>query len=176
MLCYNNIGDKMKRQKVLHPFEAVYNEHSKILILGTIASEKSREFGYPYAHPQNRFWRVLSTIFEEEITDYKEFLLKYHIALWDVIKSCEISKSSDSSIANIKVNEIERLLRNSNITTVFTNGRKATELYKKYVFPKTKIESIYLPSTSPANATNSLDKLITQYSIILKYLNHSKNK
>jgi len=166
----------MKKGKIQHPFEPVYNEKSKILILGTIASEKSRELGYPYAHPQNRFWKVLSRLFDEEILDYKQFLLKHNIALWDVIKSCKIEGSSDSSIRDIKVNNITSILKNSNVAVIFTNGRKATELYNKYIYDKTKIKSIYLPSTSPANATNSLDKLVEEYSAILEYLGHSQKK
>lgn len=158
-------------KKVKHPFKPVYSKSSKIIFLGSIASTKSREIGYPYASPKNRFWKVLEIIFNEKVADYKKFLLSKDIALWDVIKSCEISGSSDSSIKNVVVNEVWEVLENSNIKQVFTNGKKADELYNKYVYPKTNIKSICLSSTSPANATKKLDDLVEEYKIILKYLN-----
>ncbi len=158
------------RQKVTHPFGPVYNKDSKILFVGSIASLKSRENGYPYSSPYNRFWKVLEIIFDEKINDYKEFLLKHNIALWDSIKSCEISGSSDASIKNIKVNEIWKITENSNIQAVFTNGKKAYEVYQKYIYPKTNIIATYLPSTSPAYASKKLNDLVEDYKIILKYL------
>jgi hypoxanthine-DNA glycosylase len=158
-------------KKVKHPFKPVYSKNSKIIFLGSIASIKSREIGYPYASPKNRFWKVLEIIFNEKVVDYKKFLLSKDIALWDVIKNCEISGSSDASIRNVVVNEIWEVLENSNIKQVFTNGKKADELYNKYIYPKTNIKSICLSSTSPANATKKLDDLVEEYKIILKYLN-----
>ncbi len=155
---------------VKHPFEPVYNSNSKILFLGSIASVKSREIGYPYASPQNRFWKLMKIIFNEEFGDYKQFLLSKNIALWDVIKSCEITGSSDSSIKNVVVNEIWDVIDNSNIKYVFANGKKAFDLYNKYVYPKTGIKAISLSSTSPSNATRSLDDLVEEYKIILNYL------
>ena len=155
---------------VKHPFEPVYNSNSRILFLGSIASVKSREIGYPYASPQNRFWKVMKAIFNKEVGDYKQFLLSKNIALWDVIKSCEITGSSDSSIKNVVVNEIWDVIANSNIKHVFTNGKKAFDLYNKYVYPKTEIKAISLSSTSPANATKNLDHLVEEYKIILNYL------
>ena len=155
---------------VTHPFEPVYDCNSKILFLGSIASVKSREIGYPYASPQNRFWKVLRIIFDEEINDYKKFLINNNIALWDVIKSCEITGSSDSSIKNVVVNEIWEVISKSNIKYIFTNGKKAYDLYNKYVYPKTKIKAISLSSTSPANATKNLNDLVEEYKIILNYL------
>ena len=157
-------------KKVTHPFEPVYDYNSKILFLGSIASIKSREIGYPYASPQNRFWKVLRIIFDEEINDYKKFLINNNIALWDVIKSCEITGSSDSSIKNVVVNEIWEVISKSNIKYIFTNGKKAYDLYNKYVYPKTKIKAISLSSTSPANATKNLNDLVEEYKIILNYL------
>lgn len=164
------VSDNMSKL-VKHPFAPVYDNNSKILFLGSIASVKSRELGYPYASPHNRFWKIMSHLFNEEITDYKQFLLKHNIALWDVIKSCEIIGSSDASIKNIKVNEVWKVINNSNIKYVFTNGKKAYELYNKYIYPKTLIKAIPLSSTSPANATKSLDKLIEEYRVIMEYLN-----
>lgn len=158
------------KEEIVHPFNPIYNKHSKILILGSIASQKSREFGYPYAHPQNRFWKVMECLFEEPINNYEAFLLKNNIALWDVIKSCKITKSSDSSITDVTINDINEILKVATISVIFTNGKKATELYNKYIYPKTRIEAIYLPSTSPANAKKDFNNLVRDYSVIKKYL------
>lgn len=165
----------MEIKKVNHELEPIYNKDSKILILGSIPSPKSREYGFYYAHPQNKFWKVLSEIFNIEIkndNDFKkEFLLKNKIALWDVIASCDIKGASDTSIKNVKVNDINKLIRNSKIDTIFTTGKRANDLYMKYCYCNTKIESIYLPSTSPANCANfSFEDLVSKYKIILKYL------
>lgn len=157
-------------KKVIHTFEPIYDENSKILFVGSVASTKSRDLGFPYASPKNRFWQVLEIIFNEEITDYREFLLKHNIALWDSIKSCEMIGSSDSSIRNIEVNEIWKITENSNIKKVFTNGKKAFEVYQKNIYPKTKIPAICLPSTSPANASKRIKGLVEDYKIILNYL------
>lgn len=155
---------------IVHPFDPVYNEHSKVLMLGTIASVKSRELGFPYAHPKNRFWKVMEQLFNEKIDNYKEFLLKHEIALWDVIKTCDIIGSSDASIKRVEVNEIWELIQKSKIKVIFTNGKKAYELYQKLIFPKTQIEAISLSSTSPANASKSLNDLVEEYKVILEYL------
>ncbi len=157
-------------EKVIHPYGPIYDQNSKILFVGTVASIKSREFGFPYSSPHNRFWKVLEIIFNEKITNHKKFLLKHNIALWDSIKSCEIISSSDASIKNIKVNELWIITDKCNIKAVFTNGRKAYEIYQKYIYPKTKIEATYLPSTSPAYASKRLEDLVEDYKIILKYL------
>jgi len=142
-------------KKIYHELEPYYNNDSEILILGSIPSVKSREQGFYYAHSQNKFWKIISEIYDEiepkTIENKKEFLKKYKIALWDVIKSCDIQGSSDSSIKNIEVNNINLILKNSNIKKIFTTGKKATALYKKYCYKNTRKESIYLPSTSPAN-------------------------
>lgn len=141
--------------KIKHELEPFYDKNSEILILGSMPSVKSRELGFYYAHPKNKFWKILSDMYNEKelktIEEKKNFLIKHQIALFDVIKTCDIKGSSDSSIKNIKVNDINKIIKNSNIKKIFTTGRKATDLYKKYCYPKTKIESIYLPSTSPAN-------------------------
>lgn len=141
--------------KIKHELEPFYDQNSEILILGSMPSVKSRELGFYYAHPKNKFWKILSDMYNEKelktIEEKKKFLIKHQIALFDVIKTCDIKGSSDSSIKNIKVNDINKIIKNSNIKKIFTTGRKATDLYKKYCYPKTKIESIYLPSTSPAN-------------------------
>lgn len=156
--------------KVNHEFGPWYNEKSKILILGSMPSIKSREEGYYYAHPKNRFWQVLSEVFKEEIIDKKEFCSKHYIALWDTIESCEIHASSDASIKNIIPNDINLILKNANIKQIFTAGKKAHEIYQKYIYPKTKQEDICLPSTSPANAKLKLEDLVKEYLVILEYL------
>ncbi len=147
----------------IHSIPPVYDAESKILILGSFPSVKSREQGFFYAHPQNRFWAVLSTIFGENqpvsVEDKKKFLLRNHIALWDVISSCDIIGSSDSSIKNVEPNDISALLGNSAVGRIFTNGKKADSLYCKYIQPTVGIPSVCLPSTSPANAVFTLDKL-----------------
>lgn len=147
----------------LHTISPVYDENSKVLILGSFPSVKSREKGFYYAHPQNRFWKVLSITFGGEvpqsIDEKKKLLLSNGIALWDVIHSCDIVGSSDSSIKNAKPNDISKILDSCNIRKIITNGKKADSLYRKYIEPKTHIQAICLPSTSPANAQYSLDRL-----------------
>jgi len=167
-LCYYILGDIMKT--VIHPIEPVFDEDSEILILGTFPSVKSRETGFYYGHPQNRFWRVLAGVFKCEtpitIEDKKRFLLDNNIALWDVIHTCEIEGSADSSIKNVVANNIDDIINNSRITKIITNGKKANELYNKYI--NTDIKCVCLPSTSPANAAWSLEKLIDFWSKELK--------
>ena len=156
-----------------HLLKPIYNEKSIILILGSFPSEISRKNNFYYANPSNRFWTVLEKLFNVELNTNEEkiyFLLNNKIALWDVISSCEIYKSSDSSIKNIIPNDVNYLINNSQIKYIFVNGKKAFDLYHKYLLPKTKIEAIYLPSTSSANAVYTLNKLIQEYKIILEYL------
>lgn len=157
----------------IHPLQPIYNKNSKILILGSFPSEISRENNFYYANKNNRFWCIIEKLFESKLItneDKINILLTNHIALWDVINSCEIHKSSDSSIKDIIPNDINKIIKNSNIKYIFVNGKKALELYNKYLLPVTKIEAIYLPSTSSANASYSLDELIYYYQIILEYL------
>lgn len=157
-----------------HPFEPIFDEHSRILILGTFPSVKSRELSFYYSHPRNRFWQVVSDLTHNElplsIEDKKALLLKEGIALWDVLKSCDIDKSSDSSITNPVPNDLNGIFRKAQIRAVFTNGRKAQDLYIKFIYPKTGIKSTCLPSTSPANAGYSFERLKKEWSIILEYL------
>lgn len=160
--------------KVRHELKPIYNNNSNILILGTIPSVKSREIGFYYSHPQNRFWTVLADIFNEivpvTIEEKKSFVIRHNIALWDVLKECDIDNSSDSSIKNPVVNDINLIIENSNIKAIFTTGKKATDLYNKYCFLNTNIKCIYLPSTSPANCSINYDKLKEKYKEILNYL------
>ncbi len=153
---------------IYHEIEPYYNNDSEILILGSIPSVKSRELKFYYAHPQNRFWKVLAEIYNsklpESIEEKKLFLKQHKIALFDVIASCEINGSSDSTIRNVKVNDIGSILKNSNIKKIYTTGKKATELYQKYLEPKLKIKTTYLPSTSRANCGYcTYDELVQIY-------------
>lgn len=163
----------------LHNIDAVYDENSEILILGSFPSVKSREQQFFYAHPQNRFWRVLAAVCGDtadgarpaaprSIEEKVAFLLKNHIALWDVIRSCEISGSSDSSIKNAEPNDLLPLIRASRINRIFCNGKTAFSLYNKLILPKTGIAAQCLPSTSPANAGYSLDRLTNEWRRILQ--------
>lgn len=152
---------------IIHPIPPVYNSESKILILGSFPSVKSREVGFFYGHKQNRFWKVMAEIFSdtipETVGEKKTFLLKNKIALWDVIASCDIEGSSDSSIKNVTVNDLNIILDNADIRKIFTNGKKASSLYEKYTYPKTNIKDVCLPSTSPANAAWSYEKLVNEW-------------
>ena len=158
---------------ITHPIEPTYDKDSKILILGSFPSVKSRDMGYFYGHPQNRFWKVLAYIWGEsvpmQIKDRKEFLLKNHIALWDVIASCDIEGSSDSSIKNVRPNDISKILKCADIAEIYANGQKAGALYKKYMEPVVKRSCTILPSTSPANASWSMDRLIEAWSAAICY-------
>ena len=155
---------------IMHPFPPLYNKDSKILILGSFPSVKSREQMFFYGHPQNRFWKVLSTVFNsklpETIEEKKQFLLKHGIALWDVIASCEITGSSDSSIKNVKVNDLSIIFKEADIRQIFVNGRTAEKYFKKYTKDKIKRDALCLPSTSPANAAWSLDELCKKWSVL----------
>ena len=150
-------------EHVTHTFEPVFDKKSKVLILGSFPSVKSRENNFYYGHPQNRFWKVLARIFEvdvpQTIEDKKAFLLAHGIAVWDVIESCTIVGSSDTSIKDVVVNDFSKLLKNSSVEKIYVNGAKAYELYHRYAENETGIKAIKLPSTSPANAAWSLEKL-----------------
>ena len=148
-----------------HNIPPVYDEYSRILILGSFPSVRSREEAFFYAHPRNRFWKVISSICQEEVPETveekKELLLKHRIALWDVIGSCEIRGSSDASIRNVETNDIRGLMEKTKIEAVFCNGRRSYELYYRYLYPQTGKEAVLLPSTSPANASMTLEDLRT---------------
>ena len=156
--------------QVYHEFPPVFDENSKVLVLGSIPSVKSREEGFYYMHPKNRFWKVLASVFGEEILDKKEFCLQHGIALWDTCASCEIHASSDASIKNIVPNDLEVIFQKAKIKQIFTTGKKAHDIYQKYLYPIYKIEDICLSSTSPANARKSLEDLTREYQIIKKYV------
>lgn len=165
----------MKEYKqISHEFPPVYDVNSKILILGSFPSVKSREMQFYYGHPQNRFWKVLAAVLGDEIPttieEKKSFLLKHHIAVWDVIDRCSIQGSSDATIKDVVVNNFDEILRNSAISTIFVNGTKAYELYCKYAEAQTGMKAIKLPSTSPANAAWKLEKLCSAWMKIIEVL------
>ncbi len=157
---------------IAHTFEPIYNKKSQILILGSFPSVKSRENNFYYGHPQNRFWKVIARLtgWEEPITieEKKIMLLENRIAIWDVIASCSIQGSSDSSIKNVVVNDFTQILENSSIQTIYVNGNKAYELYHRYAEEKTGIKAVKLPSTSPANAAFHIDRLCEAWKVIIK--------
>lgn len=156
--------------RVAHTFEPVCDEKSRILILGTFPSVKSRENAFYYGHPQNRFWKLLAALLEEEtpssVEEKKTMLLKHGIAIWDVISSCDIEGSSDSSIKNVEANDIAGLLEIGHIEKIYGNGDKACRLYDKFCKERAKKEIIRLPSTSPANAAFSMEKLLECWKVI----------
>ncbi|MDR1906961.1 MAG: DNA-deoxyinosine glycosylase [Puniceicoccales bacterium] len=159
-----------------HPFAPIFDEKSSVLILGTFPSVASREQNFYYAHPQNRFWKIIARltqteVFPDRIDGKKQMLLENKIALWDVIQSCDIEGSSDHRIANVTPVDLSFLLKNSNVQRIFTNGDKAYKLYQKYLSQNIPIEVSKLPSTSPANAAYGLEKLIHHWNIIGQYLN-----
>ena len=155
---------------IVHPIPPLYDKNSRILILGSFPSVKSREANFFYGHPQNRFWKVIARVLNEktpESTEEKKtMLLKHNIALWDVIHSCEIEGSADSTIKNVVPNNIENILENSEITKIYVNGKKAEAMYKKYIEKQTGIKADFLPSTSPANAAWNEEKLYTAWKVI----------
>lgn len=153
-----------------HILDPIYNEDSKVLILGSFPSVVSRDKMMYYSHPQNRFWKVMSIIFNEEIVDKKQFVLDKGIALWDVISSCEIKGSSDSSIKSVFPNDIKLILNSSKVNKIFVIGKKAYQLYYKYIYDNIKIGAILLSSTSPANANKKLEDLVKEFQIILSSL------
>jgi len=155
---------------IQHPIAPVYDRHSAILILGSFPSVKSREAGFFYGHPQNRFWKVTAAVFGEAvpatIDEKRTFLLRNHVALWDVIASCDISGSADSTIKNVVPNNLSGILQTAHIRQIYTNGKTADALYRKYLLPEVGMEAICLPSTSPANAAWSLERLTERWGIL----------
>lgn len=160
----------MNTETLHHTIPPVYNADSEILILGSFPSVKSRETQFFYGHPKNRFWRVLAHVFEspipETVADKTAFLLSHNIAVWDVIKTCSIQGSQDSSIKDAVPNDLRVILDSAHIRAVFTNGKTAHTLYTRFIEPKIGIKAYPLPSTSPANAAFSFEKLCDAWKII----------
>ena len=155
---------------IIHPIPPIYDENSEILILGSFPSVKSREEGFFYGHPQNRFWKVVSAVYGEDtprtVPEKKAFLLRDHIALWDVIGSCDIEGSADSSIRNVSANDLRVILDHADIRQIYVNGQTAYKYYQKYSEKETGRSAICLPSTSPANAAWSIERLKIAWSCI----------
>ncbi len=156
---------------VKHPIDPVFDKNSKILILGSFPSQKSREQRFFYGHPQNRFWKVTAEVFgcdtPKTVDEKRDFLICHNIALWDVISSCDIVGSSDSSIKRAVPNDLSEILSVADIKTIFVNGRTAEKYYNKYLREVTGIKAVCLPSTSPANAVWSVDRLVSEWRRII---------
>ena len=155
---------------LLHPIPPVYDRHSRVLILGSFPSVRSREEGFFYGHPQNRFWKVLAAVFSApvpvSVPEKKAFLLSHGIALWDVIARCEITGSSDASVRNAEPTDLSVILRNASVRRVYCNGTLAYDLYRRYQLPVTGLEAVKLPSTSPANAAWTESRLREAWRVI----------
>ena len=153
--------------KIYHPIPPLFDENSEILILGLFPSVKSREVMFFYGHKQNRFWRVMARLLESEtpetVEDKTRLILDNHFALWDVIASCEIEGSADSTIKSVIPNDLSVILNHAPIKRIFVNGKKAFALYRKFIEPETGIPACALPSTSPANASYSEERLVSEW-------------
>ena len=165
----------MEREKQIHPIPPLFDANSRVLILGSFPSVKSRESGFFYGHPQNRFWRVLSDIFGETppktVAEKKSLALCHGVALWDVIAQCEIVGSSDASITNVAPNDLSAILNAADIRAVFCNGNTSYSYYNKYCRAQTGHDAVLLPSTSPANARWTKEKLTRAWgTALLLYL------
>ena len=160
----------METSRIIHPIPPLFDENSEKLILGSFPSVKSREAMFFYGHPQNRFWKLLPLIFDEKIPvtieEKSALILRHNLALWDSIQSCVITGSSDSSVKDVVPNDLSVIINNSKVTQIFCNGALSDKMYMKYIYPQTKIEAVKLPSTSPANAAFSMDRLYEQWKII----------
>ena len=161
----------MERESIVHPIAPTYDADSEILILGSFPSVKSREMGFYYGHPRNRFWRVMAALYGEEtpmsVDERRAFLLRNRVAAWDVIASCTITGSSDSSIRDVVPNDLRPILAGSKVTRIFVNGKTAERMYARYTEPVLGIAAVCLPSTSPANAAWSLQKLIDTWRTLI---------
>lgn len=161
-------------ETVVHTIPPVYDSRSRILILGTMPSPKSREIGFYYGNPRNRFWTVLSRLLDQPCPDStaakRQFLLEHRIALWDVLQSCSIDGASDGSIRDPVPNDFSAIFSEADIQAVFTTGTKAYQLYQKLCFPNTGMAARPLPSTSPANCRLSTEQLVDAYRPILSSL------
>ena len=160
----------MEPVRVTHPFPPIYDERSRVLVLGSFPSVRSREENFYYAHPQNRFWKVLSHLFDEPLPLTREektaFLLRNRVALWDSVASCELRGSADSSIRDARPNDLSPLFAACPGLRVFTNGKASDACYRRYILPRTGVPAVCLPSTSPANAAWTLPRLCDAWKIL----------
>lgn len=161
-------------ERVVHNFAPIYDGDSRVLMLGTMPSPKSREAGFYYGHPRNRFWKVVSDVCGEKTPETKEdkisFALRNHIAVWDVLAGCQIRGADDSSIRNPVPNDLQEILTKADIRAVYATGTKAAQLYRRYCYPKTGLEIVTLPSTSPANCTVTYEALFQAYAVIVQHM------
>ena len=161
-----------ENKRLEHPFEPLFSSASRILILGSFPSVKSREQNFYYGHPANRFWKVVAAVFDSPVPgtveEKKALILNNGLALWDSIKSCEIRGSSDASVRNAAANDLSIILNGSSVERIYCNGKKSFELFNRYIAPKINMEAVCLPSTSPANAAWSLERLTVAWSCIKK--------
>ncbi len=159
---------------VIHPFGPIFDERSRVLMLGTLPSPKARELGIPYGHPQNRFWPVLAALFDEPVPPdpegKRELALRHRVAIWDTISECDIAGASDASIRNVVPSDLSRVLDAAPIRAIFATGTKSGQLYRRYQERATGRPITVLPSTSPANASFRLPDLIERYRVILDYV------
>ena len=157
--------------RIDHPFGPLFSESSRVLILGSFPSVKSREQQFFYGHPQNRFWKVVAALYHREvpvsIPEKRALILENGLALWDSIAGCVITGSSDASIRDVRANDLSVILDHSPIRRIYCNGKTSWQLYEKLIRPQTGREALCLPSTSPANAQWTLPKLIEAWSVIL---------
>lgn len=160
--------------RIIHPHPPVWDARAEVLILGSFPSVKSRETGFYYGHPQNRFWRVMARVLAwplpQSIQEKKHMLLENHIALWDVVAECDICGSSDSSIRNVRPNPVRPLLQETHIQHIFVNGATSERLYNTYLREELQKTAIRLPSTSPANAAWRLDALCEAWCVVREAL------
>ena len=155
---------------IVHPIQPLFDKNSKVLILGSFPSVKSREAQFFYGHPQNRFWAVVAAVYGYEkpitIEEKKLLIIENKLALWDVIAECEIEGSADSTIKNVRANDLSVILQNSAVERIYVNGKTAEKYYNKYTLPQTGIKAVCLPSTSPANAAWSFERLVEAWKVI----------
>ncbi len=171
----------MEKSGQKHPFPPLYDAGSRVLILGSFPSPKSREAGFFYGHPQNRFWRVLAVLFDADVPQTVEektaLVLKNRLALWDTVASCEVAGASDASITNVTANDLRPILRGADIRAIFCNGATSYKWYQKLLRAKLEREAVCLPSTSPANAAWTLPRLIGAWgAAILPYLDDAAER
>ena len=161
---------------IVHPIPPLFDAESRVLILGSFPSVKSREAGFFYGHPQNRFWKVTAALFGEPVPmnteEKRAFLLRNHLAVWDVIRSCEITGSSDASIKNVTPNDLSVILNAADIRQIFVNGRTAEKYYRRYTEPLLGRPCVCLPSTSPANAAWNIEKLTAAWQAVKEEVSH----
>ena len=155
---------------IVHPFGPLYDAHSEILILGSLPSVKSREQNFFYGHPQNRFWPLLAALFGEAapvtVEEKKALALRHHVALWDTIYSCDIVGSSDSSIRNVTPTDLRSILEQSCVRRIFCNGGTSGRYFRQYQSGILRMEATVLPSTSPANAAWTMERLLAAWHVI----------